>query len=492
MAADSTLVQGAYNVNKYRGRRADQITAQIGANVNADIRRYKAKKDKEKLVKQGELDIFNSNATSILDNPELNSATIGPMVDQLEIYRNQFIEAQEMDGVDSRKSKALISKKLQELEGDFVSFKENRISIAEAQGGQSTQPSWSESIDEDTKKFLIEYISPDFAGVIGPDGRLGAIGPKGEWISQSAIENIVEDNIVDFQSKNAITDLRNEAIKAGKQQPSNVPFDSEGVRNRVQNIIKQGNMKSIVNDPMFGNLPFSEELKDNPVLMGLKYSDLGIEAKGSDDIVSADDNLSEEDRRAVANAFIGTDDNPVLNEILEDYFVKHIQKNWKTQNNAVKAAEVKEKQGKSSNQSTVVFRDSAGNEVKFYDMQENDITNSSLVKGNDYLDIDGNVYNYDGKSMVPKQTLEISGGDVDEDGVYVPEEASDSNKKKKKSLLVGEVPAFRSRLKQDLMVNYDNVTDEEISSYLEDTKDELRTNQFNTSNFQQWLKKNRK
>ena len=123
-------------------------------------------------------------------------------------------------------------------------------------------------------------------------------------------------------------------------------------------------------------------------------------------------------------------------------------------------------------------------------MQENDITNSSLVKGNDYLDIDGNVYNYDGKSMVPKQTVEIAGGDVDEDGVYVPKETSDSNKKK--SLLVGKVPAFRSRLKQDLMLNYDKVTDEEISSYLEETEGKSSTEQFNTANFQQWLRKNRK
>ena len=107
-----------------------------------------------------------------------------------------------------------------------------------------------------------------------------------------------------------------------------------------------------------------------------------------------------------------------------------------------------------------------------------------------YTDIIGQ--NYKAKTNVSQSDEDIEAPEVDEEGVYVPEETSDTNKKKNKSLLVGKVPALRSRLKQDLMVNYDKVTDEEISSYLEDTKDQPNTTQFNTANFQQWLRKNRK
>ncbi len=109
-----------------------------------------------------------------------------------------------------------------------------------------------------------------------------------------------------------------------------------------------------------------------------------------------------------------------------------------------------------------------------------------------YTDIIGQNYGANTKPLKGSDKVEVSEVQIDEDGVYVPEEASDSNKKKKKSLLVGKTPAFRSRLRKDLMLNYDKVTDEEISSYLKETEEQPTTTQFNTANFQQWLRKNRK
>ena len=185
----------------------------------------------------------------------------------------------------------------------------------------------------------------------------GIVGPNGEWMTKNQYQKLKESFEVDNDSMNAIHTMSQKFYSLGSEAGPENNWDgnmSMNVQSQVANIVDQSLAKgnSIIYDSNFGHSSFFDDMVERDQLKGTPYSHLGIDASAfdtdGDGKLSADDEITEEDRKAIYEAAMTSD---LLKDDrrqwLTNYFTEHIKRNYNASHGIVvdkhlKGAEVVE------------------------------------------------------------------------------------------------------------------------------------------------------
>jgi hypothetical protein len=352
--ANSALISGAYDTSKYHGAEKDEVTKELGENLNdfitssSDEEGKSRKKEEEKEKEKGRWDNpdVDAGASRVVDTGGAFSNEDYNIASELQAARSlEFATAPKL-------KQASIMADLNKDAGLIAGYKENKIRLAgnlqnkSVIGGVTTPGGFGLALESDpkAKAFMGRMVTDPTTlttrdRLNGEGKELGVRGPDDEFMSYEEFESYVASFEVDDTSFNAISDLTNSARDmASKADPEDV-FDDmakDTVRQSIDSIIRNGNIKSLVNDPAFGGTSFIEDLKNSDMMNNIRYSDLGIKPKGNDDFISEDDGLSEEDKETIVSKLVDDPDSEdVLMDTLKDYFVKHVERNYVAEHNKV-------------------------------------------------------------------------------------------------------------------------------------------------------------
>ena len=344
MGADATLVQGAYDANKYRGQAVDAAQRRLGDSLNEGVSQIAANKraEKEAEAKAAEAKeaAANDAAQKILD-------TDGTPTNEDNEFTRQHLEDEKkkyLEAVDNKEPTEGILQDMNNLTGIEASLKEVKFRLANNQlgksveGGAQTSGGFGLALERDpeSKAFFEANMNPK--RIKNEEGEVGVEGPNGEFMSVKAFEDKVASFEVDDTSFNSINDLSAKVKVMGVESSPEDKFDKEETSKSIREIVINGRENSLMHDPNFGGTSFVDDLRGGG-MNGLKYSELGLKQVGSDDIVSDDDKLTDEDTNSIVDAFVDPNGPDWLmkerQDMLVDYFTTHLERNYNKEHNKV-------------------------------------------------------------------------------------------------------------------------------------------------------------
>ena len=197
---------------------------------------------------------------------------------------------------------------------------------------------WVMDMTRNPNRTITRKKEDSEGNIIGTE--TGVIGPNGEFLNGKQLQSKLAEYEVDNESFLAFNDLANGFKKQGLEGDPKSTFDGQAAKVAVTDIINNGNIRSLKYDANFGGTSFADDLKKGNLLQGKRYSDLGIKQVGNDDIISADDELSQEDKDSVVDAYLSSDSDVIQAEVKESligYFTEHAHRNWTRGNAEVRA-----------------------------------------------------------------------------------------------------------------------------------------------------------
>jgi hypothetical protein len=368
MGADATLVQGAYNANKYAKSGVDAAFRRFGDSLNDGIGKLKSKKDsdaaeaeaeeptvseKEKAKeesKKASLDVIDENAAKVENEPGLNHPGDQKLIrDQAESWRSEYVNAT------PAQRKALMSDldATAKTAGEFVNLKSefaadwNTRNIAGGKSGEGLSASISTADEEFIGKLmdpansdLVENRTTDEEGKVTVE--YGIIGKDGNFMSSTQAQTYLDGLRVDHTSLNKIKDYRDAAKSTVDTADENTPFDRDSVGRDINEVVRNGNIRSLMYDNQFGNTSFMEDLQEGTLANPLTYTQLGMDEytakkydNNNDGKLNGGDNLSKADMDGILDYFANSDDTLKLREgMVKDYYTAHVENQW---NKAYKA-----------------------------------------------------------------------------------------------------------------------------------------------------------
>jgi len=352
MATDTTLVQGAYNANKYTKSRVDAAKQGVGQNLNAAVGKIAGAKRAEAEVKKKEVDTakvkaeadekkrlakldkgFSEASQKFLQSGSLDEGNYNATHDVVEAWREDYINGDE-------KTRGMIMNRMNNLSGDVATYKGTLTEVATMQDESEFNNGVSPERKEWYKKLVDEEITMSPKQITGDDGgqsyEMGVIDENGEWMSQGALMDLLKSDEVDNVGIEYINDLGINQLKAGKEAKEGSEFDEDMVIGGISNMIKNGKINSLVNDEIIniGKGSFKEHLLHKTKLVGMTYTDLGIpedvakKIGNGDDIVDSGE-LSEGDVEDIVKVFTTSPDHrDALEDELKRYFVQFTKKQY--------------------------------------------------------------------------------------------------------------------------------------------------------------------
>ena len=292
MAADQTLVQGAYLANKP----VDQGKIKAQQDIGKDIASAVGKLGKDEVVSKKE-DLankqktlqdfiaeeenaknqlendFNTAANQFLNNPNLSESNYDATYDIVFAWKDEYI-----NGTD--KDRAKIMNRLNNLSGDVAVFKEGIKDIANIQ----KQNGFSRGTSSENTQWYTDLMQGNITMIpgegIGEDGQpvteMGITGPDGNWMSMSAFEESYNSNVIDSASINNFYDMMNANKKLADNE---VEMDEQKNINFVRSMIRDSkNLNSLIYDEILETgRSFATDIKEHPDLVRLTYKDLGLD-----------------------------------------------------------------------------------------------------------------------------------------------------------------------------------------------------------------------
>lgn len=367
MAADSTLVEGAYRAARPvdMGKRAaqeklsDNIASTVGRlkkekeSDKAEAKKEAAKKATEKQganttvvppVKEKEVTVEdNKNVAEVENQVELainEGVTLTKRDDEnisadLEGLRSQVNEA--LLGKDKNQA-AKITENVRQMRDDkeAVSFILNNIGQDYNNIGNTTAHGYGMNLenDPDAKRWMQDLIlaqtklsmsDPDKDG----NTRYGVYGPNNEFMTPNQLTEYLVQFEVDNSSFNEIDELA-EGYRDKGSEPSG-QFDRDTAMKSVQRIVDSGNFKSLMHDSSFGSTSFVEDLMAGEELSGMTYSKLGLDAPAGDDdgVINREDNISKDLKRKIVNNFTSHPEyKGKAKEAVIKYYTDYLERNY--------------------------------------------------------------------------------------------------------------------------------------------------------------------
>tara|TARA_R100001591_G_scaffold34617_1_gene46221 strand:+ start:16615 stop:17895 length:1281 start_codon:yes stop_codon:yes gene_type:complete len=408
MAADSTLVEGAYRASKHydmglveaNRRLADEIKGGIGKIKPLGNREKKKKQDNNVNVPTGDNTVSSDQYQGITDNEvqlnkDANNNALAQTPDELlspedqekkevvisEENADQISKDVEENPISSQDTNNtnnnLLNLKQQyydavksgdnnlaeqilnsvdttadEIEGwkqEISSTASNWTNRSKA-GGINTPRGFGMSLEKDpvTKKWFSDFIgSGEKMQMIdtGAGLQAGVIGPDGEFMTKNQYQKLKERYEVDNESMNALHELSQGFYDMGSQGGPEDTWNTNmamNVQTQVRDIVDASLEKgdSIKYDSNFGGTSFFDDLVERDQLKGMPYSHLGIDPaafdRDGDGKLSAEDGLTEEDRKSIYEAAMKS---PVLKDdmrqLLINYFTEHVKRNYNASHNII-------------------------------------------------------------------------------------------------------------------------------------------------------------
>lgn len=382
MAADSTLVSGAYRASRDYSGRSDaamkglydnlgktgkSIDSSISAKKEKDNKEAKDKAKVEAKKKAEQAKIKDKQDTEIQDK---QSKQISDLNAQGEAMANEAakegVTTTPKDNAETVASLGTYSDLLATYDDgspNSIEVKNNYEKDRNAQEGfkvtlEDLSEDWSNrssgndttsmgfglglQADADANEFITNFINSDTktqkreikndkGEVVGINTVV--VGPDGKDMSLQAFDDYIDNFRVDNDSFNEIGSYIEEQVESGFNL--NQPFDTDGTKNQMLKIINKGKINSLINDPNFGQSSYLKDLANGDDLAGLRYSDIGLtkEDIGDDDgQFDGNENLSEELRLKIARNYIDIklqEDPDNLKSDLADYFTEHAQRRYK-------------------------------------------------------------------------------------------------------------------------------------------------------------------
>ena len=168
------------------------------------------------------------------------------------------------------------------------------------------------------------------------DSDLGSGASKGGGVkfqkevfkNINEVENLVESNKIDLNSKEGVNALMNAMIeKASNLKPGeNANFNFQQVFSTIRSsIVENADLKSLFTDGMFAGRAFKKDIEE--ALVNGTYADWGLSNKLVRNLDPTDNGrVTQRDARRIIRAI--RQDEDLLKNIITGYFTKAIEQNW--------------------------------------------------------------------------------------------------------------------------------------------------------------------
>jgi len=312
MATDTTLVQGAYDANKYRGQAVDEAHRRIGDNLNDTVGKLAANKRAEKEALEIKAEEALARGVGDEDKEQVKS--------RVQLLQDEFIDPNTSEQRKQELQQEIVNlgANMQEVNEITGAFAESAMSGDDISGGATSEQTEFLNLILSDGKRVIE--NPDKPGEYGFDFN-------GNFISTTKADKMLGQTQKDVDSFEGLRDITTANSGLVDTQDESVGFDREKVMRDVKGVIKNaGNIRSLMYDSNFDDTSFIEDLVGGG--LNIKYTDLGLEPPAGDEDgeFNPQDNLSEEDKQSVINAFV--DKEELSTPLLEAYFVQHTENRW--------------------------------------------------------------------------------------------------------------------------------------------------------------------
>jgi len=184
-----------------------------------------------------------------------------------------------------------------------------------------------DTLNSDVKNALPDIINKKTYPV-ARDGKVGYL-INNKFMTHGEIQDEIESVKIDQSSVNRYNIIRDDIIKsASKIQSSEfAEFNFKKTRANVyDNLVTQGNIGSMANNPLVGNRVFKDDL-EQAITKGT-YKDFGITDDMIKDPTPADNNITPEDAKVIYQAIEKNED--ILANALTDYLTQSLSNNHYT------------------------------------------------------------------------------------------------------------------------------------------------------------------
>ena len=304
MAADRTLISGAYKANRPQKVVGVKEIGEIGETISGALNNYMVAEKAKHTLRNAEYETY---AQSVLSNSDLVGDQYEALYDDLMLGKEDYANS-------DKKTRDLKIRDLKAMSGDYEDYKALREDVAI--NIEDYSPAFTNS--EEGQMYL-DVLKGDGKKLVNNNGRIG-IEVDGGWKSISSIKQELDKNKIDKTSIDAL-----EAFRI-KEQDSDEPFNREKTRITIMNqLVSKGSYNSLKNDEIIPGRIFRNDLSES--LVNQTYSDLGITEEDFADVegVNTSDGIDAEEAE---NIIAHLEDDPTeMKEVMADYYTTYIQNN---------------------------------------------------------------------------------------------------------------------------------------------------------------------
>ena len=347
MAADKTLVQGAYKAAG-GGRPSDSAAAfdaldQINSTVNELLVKPEQKRRSD--AKAG----AKKMADEILANGgSLNSQTFDALYPQVQNLQEQYYQA--VLGKDDQAA-AKIMMQMNQMSTSIQSGKDIATTNAQAISDGLASDSMTEEELRDSQLIHDPKAQHQFGTDEQGNPTHHVIVQNEDGTFKKLDFNAISESMVlkDNESKKSLNDI---ALKEYQNAAKGVEWNQNAVQQQIRNVVDNSKgLRSLMHDQMLGgnsDTKFVNAIAKNPDLVGLNYADLDASQFPLEEgETNWDDNISEADQAMIVDA-ITNPKNEFYNEDLSKNLVVDYFTNYAKQQHggSFKAKEKKSTQGR--------------------------------------------------------------------------------------------------------------------------------------------------
>ena len=267
-------------------------------------------------------DFYNNVRTIAQQDINFSEDQQNQITDMLRSMQQEYL------GTDDKIEKGKLNDKITSLANSITQNETFIFETAEVLSDSETFSRHSyDTLNPDIKAALPDILNKKTYPVI-KDNKTG-YEINGKFVTLGQIQDEIEKVKVDESSVNRYNVMRNDIINSADKIESTEFSDfnfKKCISNVYDNIVTQGNIKSMANNPLVGNRVFKDDLK-NSIMKGT-YKDFGITDDMIIDDTPSDNRITEDDAEIIYKAI--EQDEALLSNALTNYLTQSLANNHYT------------------------------------------------------------------------------------------------------------------------------------------------------------------